>query len=163
MSSKTSEEVIDFHQDQPYPHPIAKVIEQDTVFEFPDGVPAFEDSKRFTLILNDDIEPFVYLKSLDIKDLGFVCIDPFLIDKKYLVNLSGLDKSLLGIDDPADALVLTTVTVHNDPKKITTNMRAPFVINMENNVGRQVILENSEYEIKHKIWDALESLRGGGA
>lgn len=156
---KSKKDTIEFHQDKPYPQPIAKKLDDDVVFFFPDGVPAFEDSKRFTIVLSDNIQPFVYLKSLDIKDLGFVCIDPFLVNKDYIINLPAKDKSILELKDPGNAMVLCTVTVDADPKNITANMRAPVIINMETSVGRQVILDDPENEVKFRIWDAVETIR----
>ena len=45
-------------------------------------------------------------------------------------------------------MLLTTVTLNSDPKKITTNLRAPIAINNSNKLGEQIILENDKYEIK---------------
>jgi len=155
---KESNDMIEFHQDKPYHKAVARALDQDVIFNFPDGIPAFEDSKRFVIVLNDNIQPFVYLKSLDVEDLGFVCIDPFLVKKDYVVNLPAKDMSLLGLDDPGNAMILCTVTIDANPKKITANFLAPIVINMENSEGRQIIMEEGENKVKFRIWDALESL-----
>ena len=36
---------------------------QEAIITFPDGIPAFEDAKTFTLVCNEEIKPFLYLKS----------------------------------------------------------------------------------------------------
>jgi len=156
---KKAKENIEFHQDKPYPTPAAYKLDENIVFSFPDGVPAFEDSKRFSIVLTENIQPFVYLKSLDIDDLGFICIDPFLVRDDYVVNLPAKDMSILELDDPGDAMVLCTVTVDSKPKNTTANLRAPIIINMEKGIGRQVILEDLENAVKFRIWDAIESIR----
>jgi len=133
----------------------------EAVISFPDGVPAFEDSKRFVLIFNDSIKPFVYLKSLDVKDLGFVCVDPFMICSNYSVSLSALHLSLLQLKEPSRALVLSFVTIAADCKDTTCNLLAPVVINVEKFIGCQVILEN--LPVKFRIWEAIEKIQSSSA
>jgi len=156
---KKAKENIEFHQDKPYPAQVATRLDENIVFNFPDGIPAFEDSRRFSIVATDNIQPFVYLKSLDVEDLGFICIDPFLVDKNYVVNLPAKDMSILELDDPGDVMVMCTVTVDSNPKNTTANLRAPILINMESRTGRQVILDDIDNGIKFRIWDAIESIR----
>lgn len=140
-----------------YPKKVASLLSDKVIFNFPDGIPAFENSHRFIIILNEKIKPFVYLKSLDTDDLGFVCIDPFLIYPEYSINIPGKDTSVLTLKDPGAALVLSMVTVEKDPKDTTANMLAPIVINMDNFTGRQVILEEN-YPVRFRIWEGMEAI-----
>lgn len=140
-----------------YPKKVANLLNDKVVFSFPDGIPAFENSQKFIIILNEKIKPFVYLKSLDIDDLGFVCIDPFLIYPEYSINIPGKDLSVLGLKDAGAALILSMVTVEKDPKDTTANMLAPIVINMDNFTGRQVILEEN-YPVRFRIWEGMEAI-----
>ncbi|MDD3118051.1 MAG: flagellar assembly protein FliW [Victivallales bacterium] len=141
---------------QPYHKRVAKRIDDTVVFNFPDGIPAFEDSKRFILAVNDKIKPFFYFKSLDVKGLSFVCIDPFLVCRGYSVKLAAKDQSLLGLKDVNTAFVLALVTVEKDPRNTTANLLAPIVINMENLCGRQVILDEN-FPVRFNIWAGLEA------
>ena len=45
-------------------------------------------------------------------------------------------------------MILTTVTLNSDVKKITTNLQGPIVINTSTNFGEQIILDNSKYKVK---------------
>jgi flagellar assembly factor FliW len=137
---------------------VGRLIHENAVFHFPSGIPAFEDSRRFVILLNESIVPFVYLKSLDIEDLGFVCVDPFLICAEYSINIPAKDLSVLELRNPGDALVLSMVTVESDPKLTTANLLAPVIINMKNNIGGQVIL-NEQYPVRYIIWEGLERFR----
>ncbi len=144
----------------PYPQKVANLLTETVIFNFPDGIPAFENSKKFVLLLNPNIKPFVYLKSLDLDDLGFVCVDPFLVCKDYSVKVPAKDLSILGLKSPGSAFILSMVTVDKDPQKTTCNLLAPIVINMENYVGRQVILEEN-FPVRYRIWEGLESCEKG--
>ncbi len=140
---------------QPYPQKVIETLGKDSIFNFPDGILAFEDSKRFVILLNPKIKPFIYLKSLDIEDLGFVCMDPFQIYQNYSIDIPAKDLSILGIKDSANAFVLSIVTVNTDPKETTMNLLAPIVINISNNTGRQIVLEE-KFPVKFNIWETLE-------
>jgi flagellar assembly factor FliW len=140
----------------PYQGEMLQSLEKEAIFNFPDGVPAFEDAQNFSIVTNEDIKPFIYLKSLEIDELGFVCIDPFLIYKDYLVKISAADLAHLGLKDPKDALVFCFVTVKEDPQENTANLLAPVVINLQNRKGRQVILDN--YPVRHNIWQGLDEM-----
>ena len=144
--------------DAPYPKKVASLLRESVIFNFPDGIPAFEHTHRFVILLNENIKPFVYLKSLDDENLGFVCIDPFLVcAKDYSIKIPAKDLSLLEIKDSASALILSMVTVDKDPRNTTTNLLAPIIINMDNLAGRQVILEEN-YPVRFRIWDSLEEM-----
>ena len=71
-------------------------VEQKNVFDFPNGVFAFEDDKRFALLspLGEDTYP-MWLQSLDHSDLCFIVFDPTLIDEGYTVTLNDSEKRLL--------------------------------------------------------------------
>lgn len=140
----------------PYQGEMLQSLEKEAVITFPEGVPAFEDAKNFTLVTTDDIKPFLYLKSLEIDELGFVCIDPFLIQKDYLVKITAADLAQLGLKDPKDALVFCFVSVKEDPKENTANLLAPIVVNLQNRTGRQIILDN--YPVRLNIWESLDAM-----
>ena len=147
----------DEHAGSPYPQKVAKLLNEPIVFNFQDGIPAFEASKRFVLLLNPNIKPFVYLKSLDLDDLGFVCVDPFIVCKDYSVKIPAKDLSILGLKSPENALVLSMVTVDKDPQNTTCNLLAPIILNIDNFIGRQVILEESS-PVRYRIWEGLEAM-----
>ncbi len=141
----------------PYDGELLKNLGEDAIVTFDDGVPAFEDAKKFTLFTNDDIKPFMYLKSLELEELGFVCIDPFLVCKEYLIKISGTDLAHLQLKDPENALVFCFVTVRENPQENTANLLAPVIINLENKKAKQIILEN--YPVRYNIWDGLDKVK----
>lgn len=45
-------------------------------------------------------------------------------------------------------MIMCTVTLNSDVKKITMNLQGPIVINTSNNLGEQIIVDNSKYKVK---------------
>lgn len=56
------------------------------------------------------------------------------------------------IKSEEDVWILNTVTINSDYKEITTNLRAPIIINIKEEIGEQIILKNEDYKIKHPIF-----------
>lgn len=118
---------------------------------FKRGILGFEDLKEYVLVDLKDYEPFKLLQSLEDEKIALIVVSPFEFLKDYQFKLSAEQINKLGIKSQKDVFVLNTVTLNLDPKKITTNLKAPIIINISNNLGEQIILDKSNYEIKHLL------------
>ena len=63
----------------------------------------------------------------------------------------------LQLEEPSDAIVLTTVTVKGEIKDATTNLKAPLVINNNKQLGMQIVLDNKDYMIKQPLFQHSET------
>lgn len=125
--------------------------EEKDIIEFKKGIPGFEDLKKYILTELKGYEPFKLLQSLDKEEIGFVVISPYEFYEEYRVKLSEETLKSLNIKSEEEVLVLTTVTLNSDPKKITTNLQGPIIINISNQIGEQIILDNSKYKVKQPL------------
>ena len=57
----------------------------------------------------------------------------------------------LKITSPEQVNIITTITLNSDINKITTNLQGPIVINTSNNLGEQIILDDSKYKVKSPL------------
>ncbi len=121
------------------------------VITFNNGLPGFENLKTYVLEDIEGSEPFKMLKATEDESVGFVTIVPFEFKVDYEVKLRSDVINSLKIEDPEDVLILNTVTLNSDIKKITTNLKAPIIINLKNNLGYQMILDRENYSIKHPL------------
>lgn len=73
-----------------------KEIDESAVFDFPNGVFAFEEDRRFAILspLGEDTYP-MWLQSLDHPELCFIVFDPEKIDDHFRVTLNESEKRLL--------------------------------------------------------------------
>ena len=60
-----------------------------------------------------------------------------------------------------DLLVLVTVTVPSDIKKMSVNLRGPIIINTLTRKACQVIVEGDTYAVKYPIYDILQAWKEG--
>ncbi len=130
--------------------------EEDVIY-FDDGIPGFEGLKSFILLSVDEYTPFKWLQSIDDTNIAFVIIDPKAIVKDYKVELDEETVKLLDIKDLNHILVFAIVVIPDEIEKMTANLKAPIIINAENNKGMQILLDNDDYMIKHPILKELKN------
>ena len=53
-------------------------------------------------------------------------------------------------------LVLVTLTVTQDIKEMTCNLKAPIIINVDTMRGVQLIADNDDYMVRYPIYNILE-------
>ncbi len=128
--------------------------EEDFIY-FPEGIPGFENSKKYMLIGNDDGEAtFFWLQSIDMPELCFVVTDPFMVYDGYGVDVDDEDVELLGITDTNRVLSLTIVVIPEEINEIRVNLKAPILINMDKKLGKQVIQKNDSLPIRYYLGKA---------
>ncbi|NFS27808.1 flagellar assembly protein FliW [Clostridium botulinum] len=118
---------------------------------FKKGILGFENLKEYILVDLKECEPFKLLQSLEDEDVGLIVVSPFEFLKNYETKLNTEEIKRLEIRSEEEVTLVTTVTLNSDSKKITTNLKAPLIINISNNLGEQIILDNSDYKIKHLL------------
>ena len=128
-----------------------EINEEDIIF-FPEGIPGFEDSKKYVLIGNESNEAvFFWLQSVDIPELCFVVTDPFMVYDGYGVDVEDEDVELLELTDPKKVLTLTIVVIPENINEIRVNLKAPILINVEKKLGKQVIQKNDNFPVRYYL------------
>lgn len=122
------------------------------LLSFPNGLIGFPDLVRLRLFEPLDAYPLKFLQCEDKPEISFVAIDVAGIKPDYRVPLSDEEAEALAIEREADALVLTLVVIPpEDPRRMTTNLAGPLVINSKRLVGRQIALFGEGYPLQHSI------------
>jgi len=136
-------------------------VQEKDIYQFPKGLPGFEDETRFALIPWEDT-PFSYLQSIREKELSFLLVSPFTFAPEYSFELGEVDKEELQIEEQVS--VFSLVTIHSQANKSTMNLLAPIVLNPDLGLGKQVVLHHSQYDTRHLIWaeeEKTETVKGG--
>jgi len=117
---------------------------------FPQGLLGFESFKDYAL-LDAERQPFYWLQSLDVEQVAFVLINPFLFRPDYEMSIDNEELLPIGITDPAKALIFSIITIPADGGPMTANLQGPLVINRDNRLGIQAVLTDSRWKTKHDI------------
>jgi flagellar assembly factor FliW len=125
---------------------------ESAVLAFPEGVPGFEQHRRFALIDDTRMAPFCWLQSLHDPLVGFLVIEAGLLIADYEFDISDPDVGLLGLDDAADARVLSIVVVPENIRAMTANLQAPLILNPAKRIAKQVILTDEHFPLRHPVF-----------
>lgn len=131
-------------------HGVINYSEEDIIF-FKNGLPGFEDLRKFVVFPLKDNDSFSVIHSIE-EDLGIILISPFMVKENYEFKLKENIVEELKIKEPNEVMVYTTVTLNSNIEKITTNLKAPIVINRFSKLGKQIIIDNESYKIKEPIF-----------
>ena len=133
-------------------------IDDKKIINFIDGIPGFDDQKKFIIIDNpDDTVPFKWLQSIDEPELAFVIINPFVFKDDYEFDLPKHILEKLKIREEKDVLVYSIVVIPEDITKMTANLAGPIIINSREMLGKQIILDDNRYKTKHYILENAEA------
>ncbi len=121
------------------------------VISFSHGIPGFENELQFIIIANEGKTPFAFLQSITMQELALVITDPFIFYQDYEFELDEQTKEELELVDVNEVDVWNVLSIPDDFKKTTINLKAPIIINIEKKKGKQIILKE-DYLIKAPLF-----------
>jgi len=122
--------------------------------ELPQGLIGFGAYKRAELLYLPDHLPFLWMKLQSaVDELHFIVIEPGGIVPGYEPEIFDSDAENLGIENPAEAMILNIVTLRRQrPVEATVNLIGPIVVNRRSRIGRQLVISNySRYSAHHEL------------
>ncbi|WP_326974809.1 flagellar assembly protein FliW [Caproicibacter sp. BJN0012] len=125
---------------------------QKNIIRFEDGIYGFESVKEFVLLQQDETQAIWSLQAADSPYPSLIVIDPFLIFPDYGPVLSPADLEHLGNPRKEDLCILAVAVIKRELKDSVVNLKSPVAINVPGKTGRQVILEDSSYPIRCKLF-----------
>lgn len=126
-------------------------INETDIFYFSNGIPGFLNEKQFVLLPIEDT-PFTVLQSVQTHVLGFVLMDPFSYFPDYDIELDEQTVERLELSSEHEVAVYVILTVADPFENTTANLQAPIVVNRAKKLGKQVILTNTPYRTKHRLF-----------
>ncbi len=126
---------------------------QKDVVCFDEGILGFPEMKNYIIIQHKENSPFRWLQSLDNLDLAFLIVDPTIYVIDYCPTINPVDAKKLSINENSDALIYVIVNIpKGKPKEMTINLVGPIIVNTQTGKGRQCVVEDDKYSVKHKVF-----------
>lgn len=126
-------------------------VPEEKILKFKEGLPGFPQTRRFVVLEPEEIKPFRYLQAVDDPPITLFIINPFLVDRTYEFKLSETDMADVNSNNSSELAVYAVATIPENSSEATINLMAPIVINESDRCGKQVILHESKYSIKHPL------------
>lgn len=136
-------------------------VQEEKLLTFKGGIPGFEDLKRYVIIVLEQTQPFMWLQAID-EDISLPVLSPFDMDPGYSPIVDDSVLTDLEVNNEEDLLVLVVSVIPQDVTKMTANMAAPILVNIENGYGMQVLAESGDYQIRQPIFDLVSRRMHGG-
>ncbi|MBR5761560.1 MAG: flagellar assembly protein FliW [Lachnospiraceae bacterium] len=141
-------------------------IDPAKIIHFENGIVGFPDLQDFALIHDSDQGDNAgirWMQSIEEPAFAMPVMDPLTVKPDYNPEVDDEVLKPIGKLDPEEILVLVTVTVPKDLKKMSVNLRAPIIINVGERKAVQIIFEGDEYQIKFPIYDIIADRKKEGA
>lgn len=125
-------------------------VSEQALISFPDGLPGFEQCKRFALIHESaNPAPTSYtLQSADDPQVAFQIADPTSYGFNYELQLSDEETAKLKVASTADLVVMLILFRREDKSgPIEASVWAPLVINTASRVAIQKVIERVQPNI----------------
>ena len=129
-------------------------VDKNNIFEFVSPIIGFNDLTKYTIIDYKPDSPFKWLQSIEDTELAFpVTLCSFFgIDYKF--DIPDEEAQNLGIENPDDVFVCNIANIpSSNPQGATINMLAPVVVNLQNKKAMQIILKNTDFQVRYKLFD----------
>ncbi|MBN2258972.1 MAG: flagellar assembly protein FliW [Clostridiales bacterium] len=131
-------------------------INQDNVLNFKEGILGFEDNKQYILLNLFETQSFTCLQSITDDKIAFILVKPWDFFPDYAIDISDEELNEINIKNEKEIALYNIVSIPNDLKQSTANLLAPIVINIEKKDGKQYVLREDKYTVKHFIFPREE-------
>jgi flagellar assembly factor FliW len=112
-------------------------IAPEEIFVFPLGLIGMESLRQWALVPDFDNPTIAWLQSVTRGDCSIPVLSPRNFVKNYRVRASKRDLDSLRLGEDCEMYVFSTVSNHQS--QLTTNLRAPILVNLTKKIGLQIV------------------------
>jgi flagellar assembly factor FliW len=126
-------------------------VEEERVFEFPDGLPGFPTCRQWILV--DAGHPgCAWLQAVTESLVTFFVLDPFRAVPGYTLDIPDEQLSRLGALSAESIAVLGVVTLPRSAEEpATINLQGPLILDVHTRRGAQLVLAESTLGLRHPV------------
>ena len=138
-------------------------VNETCTIEFPQGLPGFEERRRFLPLQNPRQGGLIYLQSLEDARLCFLAMPVQTLRPDYEIALTPEDRGTLGLPSGVppvigrDVAALAVLSLAEGEPAVA-NLRSPVVIHMKTRVAVQAIRPDERYRFREPLVTDREAL-----
>lgn len=130
-------------------------VPDDKIIFMEKPVLGFEHLAKFCLVETQDLYPFMWLISSEDPAVSFLVVNPRVFFPEYRIEVNPKEIAELRITDTRTVETYVIVTIPDNPQDISVNLQGPILINTQNYRAKQLVLVNSDYQVRHHIMDLM--------
>jgi|GEM_PF-73795 flagellar assembly factor FliW len=131
-------------------------VEKKDIITFKEGLLGFEKLTKFFIVDPGDQTLILWFQSIDDAATAFPIIEPKIFLPDYSVRLLPAELASLDLEGLNDASIYTILTIPEVVTEMSANLKAPIIINNKTKLARQIVLQDSKLEVKHKMYVNLK-------
>jgi len=135
-------------------------IQIDQTWNFPKGIPGFEDENQYALLPIEGNDVFQVLQSTTTSDVAFIVANPYTIVEDYSFDVDDPTIALLGIQKEQDVFVLSVLSLKEPFATSTINLQAPLIFQSKTKLAKQMILKDDRFTMRHLIGNRVTVTEG---
>ena len=128
-----------------------KLMSKDSVIHFDEGLIGFSECKDFVLLENESLAPFRLLQSVDSPEVGFLVLEPTALMTNYCSEVPAREWESIGVAGSMNPLAFVIVVIGSTPEASTGNFQAPLLVNYRKMIGKQIILTDAGFSVRHPL------------
>lgn len=132
-------------------------IGEEEIITIPQGMMGFPEYTKYCLVDPGDETLILWLQSIENPAIAFALLEPKIFRPDYAARLSAAELRELKLENVNQSAVFSVLTIPEDITQMTANLKAPLVINLKQQLARQVVLQENEYSIKHLMFKELRA------
>jgi flagellar assembly factor FliW len=121
------------------------------IVRFPAGLLGFEELTEYLHVAPEALEPLTFLVALEDPEVAFPVLPANLCLSDYAPPLPSEALALIGLNPDEEPEVLVICSLAPDTGTLHANLQGPLVINCAMRVGCQVVLHDSQYNLRHLL------------
>lgn len=140
-------------------------VSDDKIITFENGIIGFPELKRFALLHDEERGTQAgirFLQSVEEPGFSMPVMNPLVVKPDYDPEVEDELLASAGDINGENLLVLVTVSIPGDLTRMSVNLQGPFIINVEEHKGCQIIVENSDYPVKFPVYEILQAAGKAG-
>ena len=135
-------------------------IHPNQIWNFPKGIPGFEDETEFALLPIEENHTFQVLQSTVTRDIAFIVANPYTLVEDYTFNIDEPTIDLLKIKNEQDVFVLGVLSLKEPFETSTINLQAPLIFQANTKIAKQMILNENAFSMRHAIGKQVTATEG---
>lgn len=134
-------------------------VEEEEIIRFPEGLFSFEEATEFVFIKNDEYAA-IWMQAVAGPDPRFIVFNPLDFFPGYDPHLPAGVLEQLAAQSIEELCFFVIAVIPEKMRDMTVNLKSPVVVNPAERIACQVILENEDYGVRHRVGKVE---KGGGA
>lgn len=130
-------------------------ITEEHIIRFADGIIGFPQLQEYVLIESPAMPLVLWLQSVQADEIAFPVAEPWFFKRDYKLAINEADKHSLGYVEGERLKNFAILTIPEDMTKMTVNLRAPIVLDLERSTGTQVVLQDKTLEVRTPAFEAF--------